>query len=235
MSNHVAVLVPWDDPPCEWRRRAWAWVRSRWAAEWPGWEIIEGTSPPGPYSRTGGILDAASRTDADLLIVTDADVWVDPTDAVLAAQSHGWAIPHRLIHRLSAESTSAVLDTAADWRSLPLSRDNHQDSRPYVGHETGTWVVLRRDVFRAAPPDPRFVGWGQEDDAWALALRCLVGRPWRGNLDLVHLWHPPQARVSRVLGNPANAALLRRYRAASRDADLMRDLIEEGRSCLSRR
>lgn len=222
---NVAVVIPWR-PGCPHRERALAWMLRRYDLHHP-WDVSLGLSPEGPFSRSAAILDGVSRTDAEVLVVADGDVWCDeiPT-AIDAVAEHGWAIPHRLVHRLSEESTTAVL-AGADWRGLPLSADNRQDARPYVGHETGTLVVLRRDVLELAPPDPRFVGWGQEDDAWSCALRTLVGPPWRGRADLVHLWHPSQPRISRQVGNRQSLALAGRYRAAKNRPDRMRSLIEE--------
>lgn len=223
----VAVVVPWR-PGCPHRQAALDWVLAAYASHHPDWDVVLGTSAEGPFSRSQAILDAAHRTDADVVVVADSDVWVDP-DAMrtaVEASVHGWAIPHTLIHRLSPESTAKVLG-GADWRGLPLSTDNTQDRRPYRGHETGTLVVFRRDVLDDVSPDPRFVGWGAEDDAWAYALRCLAGPPWRGPADLVHLWHPPQPRLSRRVGSRESRALLERYRRARRDPDAMRALVDE--------
>lgn len=223
----VSVLVPYRDG-CPYRESAWAWVRRRYEETHPGWEIVTGASGGGPFSRSQAILDAAQRSHGDVLVVADADVWCDPAPAVEAAAALGWAIPHLLIHRLSRLSTGHVR-LGCDWHGLPLSGDNRQDNRPYKGHETGTLVVLRRDVLFDVPPDPRFVGWGQEDDAWAAALNTIVGKAWRGSDDLVHLWHPAQSRQSRRVGNEAGAKLCRRYRAAQRNATAMRALIEEAK------
>lgn len=220
------MLVPFT-PGCPHREAAFGWVLGRYETALPTWQVVTGDgATPNGYSRSQGILDAASRADGDVYVIADADVWCHPGLAVLRAAEDGWAIPHKLVHRLSPESTAKVLD-GARWQGLPLSTDNPQDSRPYRGNETGTLVAIRHDVFAKAPPDPRFVGWGQEDDAWQLALRCLVGPPWRGDDDLVHLWHPPQPRKSRVVGNDANKALLRRYQAARRDRLAMAALLEE--------
>lgn len=221
----VSVLVPWR-AGCEHRERAWAWVQARYTAEHPDWELVEGHSPDGPFSRSAGIIDAARRATGDLLVVADSDVWCDDIAPTLyAATVSGWAVPHRLVHRLSPLSSELVLD-GADWRGLPLSTDNPQDARPYRGHATGTLVVLRTDVLATVPPDARFAGWGQEDDAWSCALHVLVGKPWRGTADLFHLWHPAQERRSRRVGNDANFALYRRYRAA-RTTTAMRALVDE--------
>lgn len=208
----VAVVVPWR-PGCVHRERAWAWVRARYAEHHPDWLVIEGAPGDGPFSRSRAILDAAGRTDAAVLVVADGDVWCDPLPAVEEVQATGWAVPHRMIHRLSQESTERML-AGEPWPGLPLSHDNPQDRRPYVGRETGTLVVLTREAFEAAPPDRRFVGWGQEDTAWSIALRRIVGPPWRGRDDLVHLWHPPQPRLNRRVGSSDSMALLARYRRA---------------------
>ena len=76
-------------------------------------------------------------------------------------------------------------------------------------------------------PIPRIRGWGQEDEAWSIALHCLYGEPWRGDRDLVHYWHPPQPRMSRIIGSVEGQQLRKRYRDAQNDPAAMRALIKE--------
>lgn len=223
----VSVLVPWR-AGCPYREKAWEWVQARYAEHHPDWEIVTGSCADGPYNRAAAILDAACRSSGAVLVVADADVYCDSAPALEHLQASGWAIPHLLLHRLSEGATLRVL-RGEDWRGQPLSNDNPQDSKPYRGHETGTLFVIERELLAEVPPDRRFVGWGSEDTAWAAALNTLAGKPWRGRADLVHLWHPPQPRLNRVVGNEASRLLLRRYNNARRAPALMRDLIEEGR------
>ena len=68
---------------------------------------------------------------------------------------------------------------------------------------------------------------GQEDESWALALTTVAGQPYLGEADLVHLWHPPQQRLSRRKGSHENWALMRRYAAARRDPEQMRSILKE--------
>ena len=77
--------------------------------------------------------------------------------------------------------------------------------------------------------DKRFIGWGQEDVAFALALHTLAGPAWLGDSDLIHLWHPPQARLTRRKGSVESWALFRRYQSAKRDPLKMRELLKEAR------
>lgn len=227
----VSVVVPWREG-CWHREQSWRWVQQQYAATFPSWEVIVGRSADGPFSRSQAIIDGATNIsiDADVIVVADADVW--PADrscfieAIDAARETGWAVPHRLIHRLSEQSSYRFMG-GAPLDGLELDTSNRQDSKPYVGHATGTLLVILPDVLFEVSPDRRFVGWGQEDDAWAFALRTLVGSGHRGTADLVHLWHPPQERKNRRIGNEESQKLFLRYQFANRKPDLMRALIEE--------
>lgn len=221
----VSILFPYRPSPE--RAPLFAWISAWWTDRFPNWQQVTGTCSSTEFSRTQAILDAASRADGDVLVVADADVFCPELDPKLPGiHEHGWLVPHHFLHRLAPESTELVM-AGTDWHGLPLSTDNHQDSRPYRGHEAGTLITLTRAAFATAPPDPRFVGWGSEDQAWATALRCLVGSPARGGADLVHLYHPPEKRQSRTVGNRHNQRLARRYQAHRRDPDAMRALIAE--------
>ncbi len=89
--------------------------------------------------------------------------------------------------------------------------------------------LYRFDLLEFTPPDVRFVGWGQEDDAWACALKGLVGPPMRGAHDLWHLWHTPQERMSRSEGNEAGVELVNRYGRVRSDRAALRALVDESK------
>lgn len=160
----TSVVIPWAGG-CPYRRRALIWVMQRYVETMSSIEIVLGASPEGPFNRAAAILDGARRAKGDVLVVSDADVYCDPTEAISHVDDVGWSIPHLRIHRLSRESTELV-HAGADWHGLPLSTDNNQDRRPYKGNETGTLFVIRRHILEDVPPDVRFIGWGQEDEAY---------------------------------------------------------------------
>lgn len=177
------------------------------------------------WSKARAVADGLLRTAADILVIADADVWCDDLGEAIEAVRRGapWAIPHSDVHRLSPSATAAAL------RGAPLNTVGPLTQPPYRGYEGGGLVVLRRDLYERAPLDPRYLGWGQEDESWALALRTLAGRPWRGTAPLYHLWHPPQPRESRRWGSPAARHLYHQYRRAAGDPDTMRALLGEMR------
>lgn len=220
----ISVVVPFGGG-CPHRRAALDWLLPRL----PEWDTVVGTCE-GPWSKAVAVADAADRTAAaEVLVVHDADVWV-PADALRAAvdaldAGHRWAIPHRKVHRLTEAATAVVL--AGGEPAGPT------EQLPYLGHPGGGIVVLPADLYDDVPLDPRFVGWGQEDDAWAAALTSVAGPCWRGAADLVHLWHPAPVRRSRTVGTAEGAALCRRYVAARRRPSAMRALLTEAKEAMA--
>lgn len=219
----VSVLVPWNPTPD--REPVWSWLRPRWVAL--GYEVVEGRAPEGPWCKAAAVADALDRSAGDVLVLADADVWCDDVAWAVQEVQDGapWAMPHWEVCRLDRASTDAVLVGAA-----PLGRGLTYDRRPYVGRRGGGMTVLQREAYERVPMDPRFLGWGREDDAHALALRCLLGGERRGFADLWHLWHEPQPRPALGKGSPESEALNARYVAAKRDPVAMRSLLDEARA-----
>lgn len=186
-------------------------------------DVVVGQGSAGLWSKADAVIDGLSRTDATTLIIHDADVWCDRTWAAARLVEGGapWAVPHGKVHRLTAEATAQVHAGARYSPDLLL------DERPYRGHVGGGIVIVRRDVYEACPLDPRFTGWGQEDDSWGLALTTLHGGPQRGDAPLWHHWHTPQARQTRIVGSADGKALHARYKAAKGNPVAMGSLIAE--------
>lgn len=220
----ISVVIPWR-AGCPHRERALDWLTGWYARTHPTWEVVLGRHDDGPWNASAAIIDGAAKASGEILVAHDADCAIDPAEATEHLES-GWSIPHLMVHRLSRESSDLFM-AGFDLKGLQLDRSNRQDGKPYTGHAGGGVVVLTREAFDAVPPDVRFAGWGHQDDAWALALRTLIGAPWRGKRDLIHLWHPPQERLSRTVGSEESHALFRRYQFAARKPDRMRALIEE--------
>lgn len=219
----VAVVVPLGGD-CPYREQAWTWVQARYAEAHPDWEVIEARAASGKWCKAAAVAPAIDACEAEIIVQADADVWCDGLSAAVEAARGGipWAVPHLRVHRLSKEGTASVL--AGDHRN-----DQPLDQQPYRGIPGGGIVVAPREVLQAVPLDRRFVGWGQDDEAHAIALCALLGEPWRGDADLLHLWHPPQARLSRRRGSRQSWGLRRRYMQARHDPTAMRALLEESR------
>lgn len=221
------VVIPWrDDGPH--RRAALDWVLARYAEHHPGWSLqLAECLGAGPWIKAKAVMPAIAGAPDDVVILADADVWSDGLNLAVDHVRGGdaWAIPHWSVHRLTEHATAQALAGSA-WEGLEL------DQPIYTGIEGGGFVIAHRDVLLAIPLDPRFVGWGQEDESHAMALTSLLGPPWRGRADLVHLWHPSQERLCRRRGSVESWNLRRRYARARHDPNLMRQLLEEARHAL---
>lgn len=202
-----------------------AWVLSR-LAEYR-WPVVIGRHDEGPWRKAFAVQDALAQTDADVLVLHDADVYVERLYGAVEHVREGgtWAMGHRAIYRLSEAGTALWLAGTrwADMSAAPLAE------MPYMGVEGGGVTVLRRDVLEACPLDPRFVGWSGEDEAFGWALRTLHGAPWRPTsyTPCIHLWHPPQERATRARGSQESWELRKRYARAQNRPHAIRALIEE--------
>lgn len=224
----VAVVIPYR-AGCPHREAALQWTEVQFGRYMRRKIILGDCDPDQPFNRAEAIIDGARKTDADVLIVSDADCWTWGLDEALGAIERGaaWAIPHSKLRRLNEASTRRVLDGDEPARGMKLEQS------PYTGYEAGTLLVIRRNVLLEVPPDQRFVGWGHEEQAWSHALTTLVSPPWRATSEsLWHLWHPPQQRKSRSSGSDENKALLQRYKAARLKPAAMRALVHEAKEAM---
>jgi hypothetical protein len=220
----VAVVVPFRGG-CPHRERAWRWVRERYAGAHPDWQVVEAEAPSGPWNKGEAVNPAVDAVDAAIVVLADADVWTEGLSAAVRAVRAGapWAVPHTYVYRIDEAGTAAVVG-GADWRCQPLA---HPPGRPYRGILGGGVLVAPASTLRAVPLDRRFAGWGQEDECHAMALTVLAGEPWQGSSDLLHLWHPPQERMTHRRGSPESMALRTRYHDAQENPAAMKALIEE--------
>ena len=212
----VEIVVPWL-AGCRHREDAWRFISARHRHPV---RLAPGTLP---WVKALAVRPAIETSDAELVVVADADCWTDGLDQALDAVRDGapWAIPHRLVYRLNEQATSAF-KAGASFNLDDLTQP------PYPGYPGGGFVVARRETLLDVPLDPLFVGWGQEDESWARALTTLAGAPWRGSASLIHLWHPPQQRENRVIGNGESWRRRRLYLKAATNPDAMRTLVREG-------
>lgn len=215
----VSVIIPWRPSPD--RVPLWTFLRPWWESR--GWQIVEGTCPDGPWRKGLAVANGVSRATGDILVIADADVWCDGVDEAVhhVSTGHPWAVPHLMVHRLTKAATNRMLVGI----QRPFATDGPDLERPpYAGQRAGGIVVMHHTVWDHAPLDPRFADWGQEDEAWNLALTVLAGEPWRPldgrpTSNLWHLWHEPQPRLLPGLGSDDSLALFKRYQQASIAAD----------------
>jgi hypothetical protein len=239
-TTTIRVVIPWL-AGCEYRQADLAYVLKWWRDHHPTWPVTVGTHHDGPWRKGLAVHNAGPYEDDSVIIVADADVIpsmiIEAVSVVL--RRGGWAMPHKTVYRLTHSATAALVtgnplpDPNAHRRLL-----QPQLQRVHPGYAGGGITVVHGRVLQDVPIDPRFAGWGQEDQSWGFALSRMAGSPWRGQSILWHLWHPPQDRMptpagatDRGIGSPMSAALYGRSRSAT-TPDTMRALVQEAREIL---
>lgn len=215
----MAVLIPYGNPT-PWRELALRTVTGWYRGVFPGARVVVGRGDRSPWCKARAVADALRQTDGEsLLIVADADSLTPGLPQAVQAVRDGaaWAVPHLKVHRFGQQATERI-HAGTEPGSL-TGQLIHLDQAPYKGFEGGGVTVARREVYLDCPLDPAFEGWGQEDEAWALALRGRHGPPWRGRAPLYHLWHEKPVRQSRYAGSDASLRRLAVYREARSHGD----------------
>lgn len=217
----VAVIIPHGGHEDEHRAASREWVLAHYRKHHPDWPVILGHSST-PWSKGDAVVDGIAQTDAALLVIADADSFVDPDtlrDAVKLAADEPWAIPHGQVYRLNLEETARVLKGARPRR-------RHLARSAYLGLAGGGIIAIDRNRYAdAGGIDRRFLGWGGEDLSFGLAATTLIGPPARLDAPLWHLWHPPA--TTNLRGSPESEAHVLRYQCAFGNRRLMRALVDD--------
>lgn len=228
-DDGVSILVPYD-PTDPARVAGWEWLRARFTALYPTWQIVEGHAPGKGWNKGLAVADALTRATGSILVIADADC-VHAAGALgeavaLVEAGTPWVVPHTLVHRLSSLDTDRWLES--DPSRVDVTPTTDLARRPYKGFAGGGSVVVPRATYEACGGIPSgFNGWGGEDETLAIILDTLAGPHVRLDYDLVHLWHPPQER-RRGGQYRDNRVLASRYGSASGDPVMMHALVTGG-------
>jgi hypothetical protein len=227
MGQTVEVIVPyWGSDPQ--REASLEYVLARLKAERLPVKVARSD---GPAPKAAVLWPVLRKSNADVLVIHDADLWCEGLPAAIDTVINGefvWARPHRNVVRLAADSSAFYMTTG----ELPGRREIRYDRTPYLGVTGGGIVVARAEVLLDVVMDPRFEGWGQEDMALGNAIWTLYGPPHIGDLDLIHLYHEPLPRVDHMWGSEANRELYTRYHKATVDPSAMLALVAEAHHAL---
>lgn len=229
----VSVVVPRLSDGGGPRDKAWEWLRQRYAARHPTWQLCEGKITGPVWCKGAAVQQGLIRATGNILIIADSDCVVAPEALEQAVElvrtGTPWVVPHTTVHRLTEDDTQTWLRVAP---GEPLPEIPIKLNRPaYEGFAGGGIVIVGRPEYEATGGIPiSFTGWGAEDEALAVILDTLIGAHTRLAYPLIHLWHPAQKRTS---GDPAavyraNRQRVNRLQLVRNDVDAMWELVGRG-------
>lgn len=118
------VLVPWRADNGQ-RSDIWAYTRKQiWGLRHPGWPIVEGVAPDGPFNRSAAINAAAETAgDWDVAVIADSDTFTERR-SLLRAVDAAVRYPTRLLlaRRVFAPTGAAATTYLFSTRHRPLSQ-----------------------------------------------------------------------------------------------------------------
>lgn len=233
---NVSVLVALrDDSPDQWRVRQWRFLEGLYRDHFPTFEIVVGTDDnEGVFHKTLALNRAARYATGDVFYLTDADTWVPPSmiRAGMGLVGETWVRPWTLKVKLGREDSETVMATENWDGTVPKEWANPKRAEFITSFWKAPPMLLTREHWATVNgQDQRMRGWGCEDEAFAYALRALVGRPASVKGQAIHLWHPRMGksghdRWSEDDTGMNNIALRQQYERALRHPEKMRELVK---------
>jgi hypothetical protein len=225
----VAVVVPFrsDDPERVVLRD---WCVARWAALHPAWPllVIGDGAESGPFNRSRAVNRGVAATDAEVVIVADADIAVRHGQALEMVDVLGWAswvVGYRTMTHLTRQATIRFMSYGPE---TPMTQSPDGGVRWMSTESVCGLVALRRDDYLAiGGNDERFCGWGWEDTSFAYKADTLLGPHRRTPGECIHLFHTLRPDRKQDANALAHAELGARYEAAAGDPDAMTALARE--------
>lgn len=211
---NVAVCIPFWDSGCPHRNAALGYVTAWWYRHGFTVSLSEG-DPHTPFNiseaRNHGARFGA-KCGADVLIFADADT-IPQIEVVQQAIYEaricpGVIYPHDRYWSLIQADTAAVLDgTLICGQFGVFGKPNRVSVSGVVVCTVASWEAI-------GGWDEEFTGWGNEDTAFALMARDVLGRALRMRGHVWHLWHPRDVGYPTIKPQ-ADADRIAAYRAAA--------------------
>lgn len=216
MMNTLSVIIPWRNSGDQWRRQSWDWLLQRYQRLLPEADIFCGHDDSEPFNRSSTRNYLVDKSDGDILLIADADTVFHREQIEVGIRKilngASWVIPYAENRYYNVTADETALIWASPFEStIPELTDSSQ-----WDHKITSWaglLLVTREAFDLVGGyDPRFVGWGYEDNAFRAALDHRVGPHARVDSYALHLWHP--APEDQCFGQPhinANRELYRLY------------------------
>jgi hypothetical protein len=242
----ISLLIPYttDNGP---RMADYNWLKQYYLINMPGAQLVTWGNWDVPFCKTQAVNDAFAHCDGDVVVILDADCYID-VDVILncaqrirearEANRKLWFIPYRHFYRLTEAATQLVLDSEPTHPYVFPDPPAPGDLASNRGNSSGHWYgaliqIMPREAFElVGGMDTRFSGWGGEDIAFMRAVDTLYARHKTTSNAVFHLWHPTirgyddDTRMWEGQTHPdGNWPLATRYADAFGDREKMRSLV----------
>lgn len=237
-TPRLSVLIAFRDSSEDQARwDIWNWIASQYQQFLPEVQLrVCSDDGEDPFHKTVALNRAAAAATAPVLMLADADTWVPSAQirealTLIETDPSIWVRPWNLKLKLGEVDTQRLM-TKAVWDGVvPEGADLPGRRESLNTYWAAPHHIFTREQFeKVGGFDERFRGWGQEDEAFALSLRSIVGKPKLVRGYAIHLKHPRLGRSGRDqwVGETtprANEALVAEYRKRVRNPKQMEQLV----------
>jgi Glycosyl transferase family 2 len=229
---NCSLIVPWK----------YAYDRERiWSYLWPAWEeegfevILSPLSDFEVWRKGKAWHQGLQKASCDFVCLMDADCWVPALSEAVGLLTDGvrWVQGQNVVLRFDKQTTARLLSGELSLEDA-TKLENIWEDQPRMS-SAGVGTILRRDEADEIPLDPRFVGWGWEDNSWWEALTTMWGEPARLDSSFCyHFHHKPQSDKDRRPNSQSQTWLLsREYVRARGRPQQMQAVIDRARQAVS--
>jgi glycosyltransferase involved in cell wall biosynthesis len=240
------MLIPFSSADPQ-RKANFDWLQEYWKYELPEVEVVIGTSKSEIFCKAEAINDAARRSRGKILVIMDADAYMDGNairkgaELILRAKNNLWLMPYKRLYRLNEGSTKLITNSRPTHpyrfpRDIDRSHIENSSDSIYYGHIYGAMAMMfPREAYETiGRMDERFKGWGGEDVCLLRALDTLFAKHKIIDADIFHLWHPfygdtyESRRWAGQENGGSNWKLSKEYGKAIGSPAMMRKIVSEG-------
>lgn len=223
----TSVIIPFESNNDVHRLRALQYIIDWWKDNFD-FEIIIGRSDP--YTKGSALHNGVNQTNAECLILSDADSFITPIENITKAVNFisskpRWSVPYNRVYRFTEEESEKWYSVSKSLVPDLKTKHNLTD-HPYYPALGGGIVILHRELWDVVGGiDSRFSGWGGEDRSFGYALSTMHSHAVQMEGRLLHMWHPDQGPSQPM--SIKTESLYKRYRDAYRKPTKMKVLVDE--------
>ncbi len=168
------------------------------------------------FNKNWGYNIGAKKSDEDILIFNDIDVFMSPFIIKLSINkldSYKVISPYKRVKQLTKQSTKFLYKNNIKIKNI----DKKLSGRTLVGAWAGGILIMKKKIFNELNGFPEFFfGWGYEDDAIKIKLNEVFNNNKLKRIDnkkSFHLYHTPM----RWEKNPTTKKNKRKYKQFKKD------------------
>lgn len=232
----VSVLIPFQPDPNQRGRKVpeangasrediFSWVRARWEALYPSFELVTARSEDHHINRSAARNEAFRRSSGNVVVIADADIVFHHANVDVALQhienGKRWVIGFDRYEQLDGPDTRRVL-------AMDPTEYIDRPARPRWSTDQGNagLLICTRGAFEEARGyDERFKLWGWEDWAIANVMHTIIHPKIHVPGYVLHLRHPTERNNKR--SKAAQEPMFRGYDLAFGDPEAMRAVIDD--------